>query len=131
MAEGNLKEVLGELGKVNLEPILTPLLKVSDPVLGALPQASLKSALSRKGAGTSLVEMTERLAPRLPRLIRFMGKLARCRFLMGALALWATVTAPMMKVLAPPVVKILRPISGPVLWFVWVSTKPMRWGLRI
>ena len=111
----DLVEVVEELGKVDLSPIMVPTLKVVDPVMGALPKGSLQSMLSRKETRDSLVSIVEALAPALPALIRFMGRVAESRLAVGLVSLWASMAAPIMELLAPVSARLVVPLSGPAL----------------
>ncbi len=119
----DLKELLDELEKVRLAPILIPFLRVYDPVMGSLPKGSLQSALSRKGTQNNLVNSVERLSSAMPAMIRFAGHLSESRLTRGTISLWAGTMAPVMKVSAPvtsrvlmrmPVLRLLS-LSAPVL----------------
>jgi hypothetical protein len=45
-------DILDELEKVSLEPLLIPVLKASDPLMGSLPKGSLKPGQDGRRHGT-------------------------------------------------------------------------------
>lgn len=114
----DIKDLLDKLEKVRLAPILIPVLKVSDPLMGSLPKGTVKSMLSRKGTQDGLVKTVEGLAPLLPTLIRFAGHLAESKLATGALSLWANITTPIMKPLYPVTARLVVPSVGPSLKLV-------------
>ena len=113
-----IKDLLDELEKVRLAPILIPVLKVSDPLMGSLPQGSLKSMIARKGTQDGLVKTVEGLAPLFPALIRFAGHLAESKLATGSLSLWANIATPIMKPLNPVMARMVVPSVGPSLKLV-------------
>ena len=114
----DLIEILGELEKVNLAPILIPALKMSDPLMGSLPKGSLPSMLSRKETRNSLIKTVEGLSPIMPSMIRFLGHVSESKLATGVLSLSASISVPIMKLLAPVASKLIVPLSGPALGLV-------------
>lgn len=114
----DLMELLGELEKARLAPLLIPILKVVDPLMGSLPQGALKSMMARKGTQDGLVKTVEGLAPVLPSLVRFAGHLAESKLVTGSLSLWANITTPLVKLTAPLSSKLVVPSVGPSLKLV-------------
>lgn len=110
-----ITDILDELEKVNLAPILIPVLKVSDPLMGALPKGSLKDMMARKGTQDDLVKTVEGLAPLFPALIRFAGHIAESKLATGSLSLWANIATPIMKPLNPVMARMVVPSVGPSL----------------
>jgi len=108
-------DILAELEKVRLAPLLVPVLKASDPLMGSLPQGSLKSMLANKGTQNGLVKTVEGLAPLFPALIRYAGHLAESRLMTGAISLGVNVTTPIMKPFNPLMARMVVPSIGPSL----------------
>ena len=108
-------EMLDELEKVRLAPIVLPALKILDPVLGALPRGFLKSVVSRPETRDSLVKTVEGLSPVLPDMIKLLGHIAESKLATGLLSLGAIVSAPFVRLSAPLVAKLVIPGSGPAL----------------
>lgn len=105
-------ELVDELGKVRLAPLVLPALKILDPVLCALPEKALEDMVSGRGARDDLVRILENLSPLLPRTIRLAGCMAESRLTTGLLALLAVLLAPVMKILAPVLARLIVPCSG-------------------
>lgn len=108
-------EIVNELGKVRLAPLVLPLLRMIDPIMGALPQGSLQSIVSRKDRRDNLVKTVEAASPVLPDMIRFLGHVAESKLATGLLSLCATVSVPFLKLFAPALSRLLVPLSGPAL----------------
>lgn len=108
-------DILAELEKVRLAPLLIPVLKASDPLMGSIPQGSLKSMLAHKGTQDGLVKTVEGLAPLFPALIRYAGHLAESRLITGAISLGVNITTPIMKPFNPLMAKLVVPSIGPSL----------------
>lgn len=108
-------DILDELEKVRLAPLLVPVLKASDPLMGSLPKGSLKSMLANKGTQNDLVKTVEGLAPLFPALIRFAGHLAESKLATGAISIVVNITALIMKPLNPLMAKIVVPAIGLLL----------------
>lgn len=108
-------EMLDELEKARLAPIVLPSLRIADPVLGALPRGWLQSILSRRETRDSLVKTVEGLSPVLPDMIRFLGHVAESKLATGLFSFSAAISAPIMKLLAPALAKLVVPGSGPAL----------------
>jgi hypothetical protein len=110
-----LIEIVDELGKVRLAPIVLPALKMVDPILASLPRGSFRSILSSTDRSNNLVGTVEAASPSLPAMIRMAGHLAESRLVTGLLSLTATVSAPMIGVIAPLIARTIVPLSGPAL----------------
>ncbi len=108
-------DILAELEKVRLAPLLVPVLKASDPLMGSLPQGSLKSMLANKGTQNGLVKTVEGLTPLFPALIRYAGHLAESRLVTGAISLGVNITTPIMKPFNPLMARMVVPSIGPSL----------------
>ncbi|MDR9459517.1 MAG: hypothetical protein RI591_05125 [Dehalococcoidia bacterium] len=108
-------DILDELEKVRLAPLLVPVLKASDPLMGALPEGSLKSMMAHKGTQTDLVKTVEGLAPLFPTLIRYAGHLAESKLATGIISLMVNITTPIMKPFNPLMAKMVVPSIGPSL----------------
>ena len=108
-------EMLDELEKVRLAPIVLPALRIADPIMGSLPRGFLKPILSRRETQDSLVKTVESVSPVLPDMIRFLGHLSESKLATGLLSFWAAILAPIMRLLAPAVAKLVVPGSGPAL----------------
>lgn len=110
-----ITDILSELEKVRLAPLLFPVLKASDPLMGSLPQGSLKSMLAHRGTQDNLVKTVEGLAPLLPALVRYAGHLAESRLVTGAISLGVNITTPIMKPFNPLMAKMVVPSIRPSL----------------
>ena len=108
-------EMLDELEKARLAPIVLPALRIADPILGALPRGCLQSILSSRQTCDSLVRTVEGLSPVLPDMIRFLGHVSESKLATGLFSFWAAILAPITKLLAPAVAKLVVPGSGPAL----------------
>jgi len=108
-------ELVDELGKVRLAPLVLPALKMLDPVLCALPEGALEDMVSGRAARDNLVKTLEDASPVLPRIIRLAGRMAESKLATGLLALLAVVLAPFIKLLAPVLARMIVPCSGPGL----------------
>jgi hypothetical protein len=108
-------ELVDELGKVRLAPLVLPALKMLDPVLCALPEGALEDMVSGRAAREDLVKTLEDASPVLPRIIRLAGRMAESKLTTGLLALLAVVLTPFMKLLAPVLARLVVPCSGPGL----------------
>lgn len=108
-------DILAELEKVSLEPLLIPVLKASDPLMGSLPKGSLKAMLESKGTQDGLVKTVEGMAPLFPALIRYAGHLAESKLATGAISLGVNITTPIMKPFNSLMAKLLVPSIGPML----------------
>jgi hypothetical protein len=111
-------EILDELEKVNLAPILVPALKMADPLLGSLPRGFLPSMLSRQGTRNSLIKTVAGLSPMMPDMIRFLGHISESKLATGLLSLSASISTPIMRLSAPIASKLVVPLSGPMLGLV-------------
>jgi hypothetical protein len=110
-----ITDILNELEKVNLAPLLIPILKMGDPLAGALPQGSLKSMIARKETHDDLVRTVEKVAPLLPAWIRFTGHLAESKLVTSFIWLCATIATPLMKPFYPFIARLSVPLIGPSL----------------
>ena len=108
-------DILDELEKVRLAPLLVPVLKASDPLMGSLHEGSLKSMLANKGTQNDLVITVEGLAPLFPALIRYAGHLAESKLATGTIYLMVNITTPIMKPFNPLMAKMVAPSIGPSL----------------
>ncbi len=110
-----LIEIVDELGKVRLSPIAIPALKMVDPILASLPRGSVRAIISSTDRSNNLVGTVEAASPSLPAMIRMAGHLAESRLVTGLLSLTATLSAPMIRVIAPLIARTIVPLSGPAL----------------
>jgi len=111
-------EILDELEKVNLAPILVPALKMSDPLMGSLPKGFLPSMLCRQEIRNNLITTVEGLAPIMPDMIRFLGHVSESKLATGLLSLSASMSTPIMRLSAPITSKLIVPLSGSLLGLV-------------
>ena len=114
----DVKEIVDELAKVRLAPLLLPILKLIDPLMGAVPQGAMKGMMAQSGTQEGLVKTVEGLAPVLPALVRFAGNVARSRLVTGSLSLTATLLTPVVKLTAPLTARLVVPSIGPSLKLV-------------
>ncbi len=108
-------DILAELEKVSLEPLLIPVLKASDPLMGSLPKGSLKTMLESKGTQDGLVKTVEGMAPLFPALIRYAGHLAESKLALSFISSMCIIVAAIMKPFNPLMAKLLVPSIGPML----------------
>lgn len=114
----NFIEILDELEKVNLAPILMPALKMADPLLGSMPKGFLSAMLSRRETRHNLIKTVEGLSPIMPDMIGFVGHVSQSKLATGLLSLSASIATPIIKLSAPITSKLVVPLSGPVLGLV-------------
>ena len=86
-------EMLDELEKVRLTPMVVPVLTMADPVLAAMPKGSLGALFSRRDTRESLIKTVEAFSPVLPDAIKFVGHVAESKLMTGLLSFWAAVPA--------------------------------------
>ena len=124
-------ELVDELGKVRLAPLVLPALKMLDPVLCALPEGALEDMVSGRAARDNLVRTLEGASPVLPRIIRLAGRMAESKLATGLLALTAVLLTPFMKLAAPVLARLIVPCSGPGLKLASMSGRmlPLTVGL--
>ena len=105
-------ELVDELGKVRLAPLVLPALKLLDPILCALPEGALEDMVSGRAARENLVKILEDASPLLPRIIRLAGHMAESKLTTGLLVLVAVLLTPFMKLVAPVLARLIVPCSG-------------------
>jgi hypothetical protein len=108
-------DLVDELGKVRLVPLLVPALKIADPILGSLPRGFLRSILARKDRRDNLVKTVEAASPVLPEMIRLLGHLAESKLATGLLSLSAVILTPIARLSAPVIARLVVPLSAPAL----------------
>lgn len=113
MAE--MVEIVDELGKTRLSPLVLPVLKLIDPIMGALPKGSLQTILSNRKSRERLVKTVEGASPVLLAMIRFLAHLSESRLITGLLSISATLLTPIIRLLAPILSRLVVPLSGPAL----------------
>ena len=97
-----VKDLLNELEKVNIEPLFVPTLKLIDPIMGGLPQGSVQALLSEKNQTRKNMEkLVEEIAPKLPLLIRFLGTLAESALTNFLYKTFVAISGPILKVITP------------------------------
>ncbi|RLC96137.1 MAG: hypothetical protein DRI40_03980 [Chloroflexi bacterium] len=111
----NLIEILNELEKVRLAPVMVPVLKMVDPLMGSLPKGAVQKIMSRKSTRQSTIRLVQRLSPSLPSLVRLGGHAADSRLIRGLLWLAAGLVTPLIEVSAPIVARMVVPAAGPGL----------------
>jgi hypothetical protein len=111
----DLIEILDELEKVRLAPMMIPVLKMVDPLMASLPKGAVQKILSRKATRDSVIRLVERLSPSLPSLVKFAGHAADSRLVRGLLSLAAGISPPVMKLLGPLLARMIVPATGPGL----------------
>ena len=110
-----ITDILDELEKVNLAPLLIPVLKMGDPLLIALPQGAIKDMIARKGTHDDIVITVEKVAPLLPSWIRYTGHLAESKLALSLISLMGIIATPIMKPFYPLITRISIPLIGPSL----------------
>ncbi len=113
-----IPDILKELEKVRLEPLLLTAMKAIDPYLGALPKGSLEYLVNDRGTRNGIVNMIEQLTPVLPGLIRFLGTLAESRLITGLFKLSVRLMTPISRMIAPFVAKPMLNFAGTAVSFV-------------
>ena len=102
-------EVVNELERVELAPLILPLLKIIDPIAKAVPAGVVKEFLThhlrpREGQ----FDFIGQAAPYLPRIIRWAGRAAAVKPLMQALDVIAEALALVLRVVMPAAVMLVR-----------------------
>jgi len=110
-----ITDLLDELEKINLAPLLIPVLKMGDPLLIALPQGAIKDMIARKGTHDDIVITVEKVVPLLPSWIRYTGHLAESKLTLGFISLIGIIATPIMKPFYPLIARISIPLIGPSL----------------
>ena len=108
-------DILDELEKVRLAPLLIPVLKMGDPLLIALPQGAIKDMLARKETHADIVITVEKVVPLLPSWIRYTGHLAESKLTLSFISLIGIIATPIMKPFYPLITRISLPLIGPSL----------------
>jgi hypothetical protein len=92
-----LMDLLHELEKVRLEPLVIPTLMMVDPILAAIPQGAIKSFLDRQKPREGQFTILEKLVPYSPWMIKIIGVLARSKVIIGLYTLLAFILTPIIK----------------------------------
>ena len=108
-------DILDELEKVRLAPLLIPVLKMGDPLLIALPQGAIKDMIARKETHNDIVITVEKVVPLLPSWIRYTGHLAESKLTLSFISLMGLIATPIMKPFYPLIARISIPLIGPSL----------------
>ncbi len=108
-------DILDELEKVRLAPLLIPVLKMGDPLLIALPQGAIKDMIARKETHADIVITVEKVVPLLPSWIRYTGHLAESKLTLSFISLIGIIATPIMKPFYPLITRISLPLIGPSL----------------
>ncbi len=107
-------KVVDELEKVDLSPLILPMLKIIDPLAEVFPEGYIKKLLGRLRPREGQFDFLYRVAPMMPGAIRLAGKVASIRMVGVVLNLFAEVMSGILKVTLPVagiIARILRPIS--------------------
>ncbi len=108
-------DILDELEKVRIAPLLIPVLKMGDPLLIALPQGAIKDMIARKETHADIVITVEKVVPLLPSWIRYTGHLAESKLTLSFISLMGIIATPIMKPFYPLIARISIPLIGPSL----------------
>ena len=116
-------EMLDELEKVRLTPMVVPVLTMADPVLAAMPKGSLGALFSRRDTRESLVRTVEAFSPVLPDAIKFVGHVAESRLMTGLLSFWAAVLKRTAGLWAPLAARLVIPLARSALGLTGRSSR--------
>jgi hypothetical protein len=106
-------EVVMELERVELAPLILPLMKIIDPIAKAVPEGVVKKFLTNIRPREGQFDFVGKVAPLLPPMIRWAGRLAAIKPLMAAFGVVAEVLALVFRFIAPVLAAVIRiMISG-------------------
>jgi hypothetical protein len=108
-------EVVNELERVELAPLILPLMKIIDPVAKAVPEGAIKQFLNNIHPHEGQFDFINRVAPLLPPMIRWAGRLAAIKPLMAAFGVFAEALALVLRFIAPVLAVVTRMIISGVV----------------
>ena len=94
-------DIINELERVKLAPLILPLLKILDPVAKEIPEGAIKTYLTRLRPYEGQFRFLEKLVPYLPGIIRWTGKVASVKPVMMLFTVFAEALAFILKTIMP------------------------------
>lgn len=102
-------EVVNELERVELAPLILPLMKIIDPIAKAVPEGVVRDFMTHHlRPRDGQFDFIGTMAPYLPRIIRWAGRAAAIKPLMLALDIMAEALALVLKAIMPVAVMLAR-----------------------
>lgn len=102
-------DVVNELERVELAPLILPLMKIIDPIAKAVPEGVVRDFLThRLRPRDGQFDFIGQMAPYLPRIVRWAGRMAAVKPLMQALDIMAEALALALRVVMPIAVMLGR-----------------------
>ena len=101
-------DIINELEQVELAPIILPCLKIVDPIAKVIPEGAIKNYLTRIRPKEGRFRFIEKLAPHLPKMVRWSGKVAAIKPLMVVFAIFAEALALILTIIIPPITVSIR-----------------------
>jgi len=103
-------DVIKELERVELAPLIMPLLKIIDPIAKQIPEGIIKEFLTHIRPRENQFDLLYKVAPILPRMIRWAGKIASIKPLMVVFGIVAEVLSRVLMIAMPVVAALARAI---------------------
>ena len=103
-------DVIKELERVELAPLIMPLLKIIDPIAKQIPEGTIKEFLTHIRPRENQFDLLYKVAPILPRMIRWAGKIASIKPLMVVFGIVAEVLSRVLMIAMPVVAALARAI---------------------
>jgi len=103
-------DVIKELERVELAPLIMPLLKIIDPIAKQIPEGIIKEFLTHIRPRENQFDLLYKVAPILPRMVRWAGKVASIKPLMVIFGIVAEVLSRVLMMAMPVVAALARAI---------------------
>ena len=103
-------DVIKELERVELAPLIMPLLKIIDPIAKQIPEGTIKEFLTHIRPRENQFDLLYKVAPILPRMVRWAGKVASIKPLMVIFGIVAEVLSRVLMIAMPVVAALARAI---------------------
>jgi len=103
-------DVIKELERVELAPLIMPLLKIIDPIAKQIPEGTIKEFLTHIRPRENQFNFLYKVAPILPRMVRWAGKVASIKPLMFIFGIVAEVLSRVLMIAMPVVAALARAI---------------------
>jgi hypothetical protein len=103
-------DVIKELERVELAPLIMPLLKIIDPIAKQIPEGTIREFLTHIRPLENQFNFLYKVAPILPRMVRWAGKVASIKPLMVVFGIVAEVLSRVLMIAMPVVAALARAI---------------------